>query len=86
MCSSGGSTLPRAANSELVTTGRPLAVSWWVVLRGVPGCPLTPTPTPLEGFPVVMGRSTNAASKAIIALAQRIELTGREALVLAGQV
>jgi len=40
----------------------------------------------LEGFPLVMGRSTNAASKAIIALARRIERTGREALALAGQV
>jgi hypothetical protein len=39
----------------------------------------------LEGFPLVMGRSGNPASKAIISLARRIERTGREALALAGK-
>ena len=39
----------------------------------------------LEGFPLVMGRSSNPASRAIAALARRIEQNGREALALAGK-
>jgi pilus assembly protein CpaE len=39
----------------------------------------------LEGFPLVMGRSTNPASRAIVGLARQIERSGREALALAGR-
>jgi CRP-like cAMP-binding protein len=39
----------------------------------------------LEGFPLVMGRSGNPTSRAIMALARRLEQSGKEALALAGQ-
>jgi CRP-like cAMP-binding protein len=39
----------------------------------------------LEGFPLVMGRSTNPTARAIIALSHQIERSGREALALAGR-
>ncbi len=39
----------------------------------------------LDGFPLVMGRSGNPASRAIVSLARKIERAGKEALALAGQ-
>jgi CRP-like cAMP-binding protein len=39
----------------------------------------------LEGFPLVMGRSSNPASRAIVSLARKLERSSKETLALAGQ-